>query len=111
MLKAKHIEFEWTHDTDNVNPTCWRTIGNGFSAYVLIPYDQGNYPAMERGTWLGVAQNKGVTGFASKDEAILYCEQVIREFAQVAVNRASNFLYSEDILIQSERKLDEQSKI
>ena len=92
MLKAKKIDFVWTHDEHSPNPTCWRTIGNGYSAYVLIPYDHGNDPETERGTWNGVAQNRGQTEFGSRDDAIAYCEKTIRDFAQVACNSASNFL-------------------
>jgi len=92
MLKAKKIDFEWLHDEHSPNPTCHRTIGNGFSAYVLIPYDGENDPQGGSGTWNAVAQNRGQSGFPSKAAAIAYCEQTIRDYAQAAVNRASNFL-------------------
>lgn len=92
MLKAKHIEFDWTFDEHSESPCCWRTIGNGYSAYVLIPYEGENDPAKGIGTWNGVAQQRGQSGFASKQEAMEYCERTIRDYAQAAVNKASNFL-------------------
>lgn len=86
------FKFDWTHDECAENPTTHRVIGNGYSAFVYIPYDDGNDPESGTGTWNGVAQNRGQSNFASKKDAVAYCERTIIDFAQVAINSASNFL-------------------
>lgn len=91
-VEVRPLEFVWTKDEHSPNPTTYRTAGDGFSAYVLIPYEGDNNPEGGTGTWNGVAQHRGEDGFASKDEAIAYCEKTIRDFAQVSLNRASNFI-------------------
>lgn len=95
-IKVKPFLFDWTHDEHSPNPTCHRLSGNGYSAYVLIPFEgpdnKGNDPESGIGTWNGVANNLGKMGFTSKADAVAYCEKTIRDFAQVSINGASNFL-------------------
>lgn len=86
------FDFAWEHDEFSENPTTYRVFGNGYSAYVLILYEGENNPEAHTGTWNGVAQNRGQSGFSTKEAAIEYCETTIREFAQEKINAASNFI-------------------
>lgn len=101
QVRVKPLRFDWRHDEYSPNPTCMRTQGDGFSAYVLIPYEGDNDPAQGTGTWNGVAQNRGQSGFLTQQDALKYCEDTIREFAQVSINRASNFLEPAPISAQA----------
>lgn len=72
------LVFNWTLDATSQNPSCWRCEGNGFFAYVLIPYDPGNDPAAGIGKWNANPNHRGKIGFASRQEAMTYCEESIR---------------------------------
>lgn len=89
--KVKPLVFDWTHQPTE-NPSEHITIGNGYSARVYIPYERGNDPASGVGTWCGVAQQRGQSGFPSRETATAYCEETIRDYAQATVNGASNFI-------------------
>jgi hypothetical protein len=67
---------------------------------VYIPYEKGNDPASGVGAWCGVAQQRGQSGFPSKEAATAYCEETIRDYAQATVNGASNFIDMAPVTVQ-----------
>lgn len=82
MLKAKRMLFEWKDGAPGTNRVF--TIGNGYSAVVTKrQLDDG---------WIATAQSTHLGTFDDKQSAKDACEAHIREFAQAAVNSASNFL-------------------
>lgn len=63
-----------------------------YSAYVLIPYEDGHDPCAGVGTWNGVANYTGQTGFPTKEAAMRYCEDTIRNEAERAIKNALRWI-------------------
>lgn len=88
QVRGKPLVFDWRKAGNATNPSAWRCEGNWGFAYVLIPYDIGNDPAAGTGTWNANPNHNGRVGFASREEAMAYCEDTIREQAKRAVRKA-----------------------
>lgn len=87
-VKIKPLTFGWSRDESRPNPSCWRCEGEGFFAYVLIPYDPGNDPAAGTGKWNANPNHRGRVGFETREAAMAYCEEAIRRQAASEVKRA-----------------------
>lgn len=87
-VKVKPLTFEWAKDESIPNLSCWRCEGEGFFAYVLIPYDPGNDPAAGIGKWNANPNHRGRMGFETREAAMAYCEEVIRRQAASEVKHA-----------------------
>lgn len=86
-VTVKPLVFSWRKDDDQ-NPSCWRADGDGFFAYVLIPFDAGYDPSRGVGLWNANPNHRGRIGFATSAEAMAYCEASIREQAEGDLRRA-----------------------
>ena len=58
-----------------------------YSVYVLIPYEEGHDPSAGVGTWNGVANVSGQSGFPTKEAAMRYCEDTIQKNAELPALR------------------------
>lgn len=90
-LKVKPLPFDWQKKACE-NPTAMEIKTDDYSAYILIPFDPGCDPHNEIGTWNGVANHKGQTGFATKEAAMRYCEDTIMADAERAVEGARRWI-------------------
>jgi len=87
-VTVKPLHFEWFKDADSPNQTTWRCKGDGYFAYVLIPYDLGNNPAIGAGKWNANPNHRGRMGFDTREAAMAYCEETIRRQAASEVKDA-----------------------
>ena len=89
--QIKPLAFDW-QPKDRGNPSEMIIQTDDYSAYVLIPYDKGHDPRAGIGTWNGVANHKGETGFPTREAAMRYCEDTIRADAERAVKKAMRWI-------------------
>ncbi|OWJ80422.1 hypothetical protein [Haematobacter genomosp. 1] len=90
-LTMKPFDFRWKSKA-SPNPSVMELHHDDYSAYVVIPYDPGFDPAAGIGLWSGVSNYKGKAGFATREDAMRYCEDTIRNDAQRAINAARKWL-------------------
>lgn len=93
----KAFNFQWERNTESENPTAFRLVHPNYSAYVVIPFWVGESndvydPHRGIGKWNGVGNHKGKMGFETKAEAMRYCEDVIIADANMAINRALQWM-------------------
>lgn len=89
--RIKPLHFDW-QPSDRGNPSALVLHTDDYSAYVLIPYEDGYDPGAGIGTWNGVANHKGKSGFPTKEAAMRYCEDTIRRDADRAVKNALRWI-------------------
>ena len=89
--QIKPLAFDW-QPKDRGNPSEMIIQTDDYSAYVLIPYGKGHAPRAGIGTWNGVANHKGETGFPTREAAMRYCEDTIRADAERAVKKAMRWI-------------------
>ena len=89
--QVKQLHFDW-QPKDRGNPSEWVIDTDDYSAYVLIPYEDGNDPSAGVGMWNGVANYRGQSGFPTKEAAMRYCEDTIRNKAERAIKNALRWI-------------------
>lgn len=90
-LTLKELNFDWAPGT-STNPSQMVLKTEDYSAYVLIPYDPGYDPAAGKGSWNGMANHKGQSGFPDRESAMRYCEETIRKDAEKILRQAERWV-------------------